>query len=131
MPTYPDPALREGIAGVVRIRFETNPEGDVAMIKVKPGTDPLLRKAVVDAVRQWKFARWIGADRLEVPVFSRLAFHFVIRKGEPQIEMYDPGRHAAFCLACSSSRKELIEWNEWEVAWPEREGGKADQVPLP
>lgn len=122
MPTYPDEAASQGISGVVRIRFETNPAGEVVTIKVKPGTDPLLRKAVVKAVRQWKFKPSLGVERQEVPVFSRLAFRFIIRKGEPQVEMYDPGPRAAICLACSSSYKEMIEWNEWEVAW-----SKSDQ----
>jgi len=115
MPIYPEEAAREGIAGVVRIRFETTPAGEVEIIKVKPGTDPLLRKAVVDAVKEWKFKPWPGVERL-VPVFSRLGFHFIIGKGEPRVE-YDHEPRAAICLACTSSYKEMIEWNEWEMAW--------------
>lgn len=55
MPNYPDEAVRDGIAGVVRIRFETNSAGEVVTIKVKPGTLSVLKEAVVEAVRQWKF----------------------------------------------------------------------------
>ncbi len=119
MPIYPEEAAREGIAGVVRIRFETTPAGEVEIIKVKPGTDPLLRKAVIDAVKEWKFKPWPGVERL-VPVFSRLGFYFIIGKGEPRVE-YDHDPRAAICLPCSSSRKELVEWDEWELAWPEGE----------
>lgn len=123
MPIYPEEASRRGIAGVVRIRIETNPEGEVIRLKVKPDTDLLLRKAVVDAVKQWKFNPVLGVDRLEVPVFSRLAFHFIIKKGEPHVEMYDPGPRPPgnICLACSNSYKEMIEWKEWEEAWSKSE----------
>jgi len=100
-PIYPDEAIGQGIGGVVRIRFETKPAGDVVTIKVKPGTDPRLSKAVVDAVKQWKFKPWPGVERL-VPVFSRLGFHFIIGKGEPSVE-YDYEPRAAICLECSNS----------------------------
>ncbi len=100
MPTYPNEAASQGISGIVRIRFETNPAGEVVTIKVKPGTDPLLKKAVIEAVRKWKFKPSFGVERQEVPVLSRLAFHFIVRNGEPQVEMYDPGRRAPICLAC-------------------------------
>lgn len=131
MPVYPDEAAREGIAGVVRIRFVTNPAGEVATIKVQPGTEPLLRKAVIDAVKQWKFEPWPGIDGAAKPVRSRLAFYFIIRKGEPRVEMYDPGRRAPICLACSNSYKEMIEWDDWEVAWSKSEPGAVTPVQLP
>jgi TonB family protein len=123
MPTYPEEAVRQGVSGVVRIRFETNPAGEVVTIKVKPGTDSLLRKAVIDSVKQWKFKHSRGIDRLEVPVFSRLAFHFILRKGEPRVEMYDPGPHPGdhSCMGCSNSYREMLEWEEWDEVWQNRE----------
>lgn len=129
-PIYPVEAFRHGIAGVVRIRFKTDPAGNVTMIKVQPGTDSVLRKAVIDAVKQWKFKPSIGVDRLEVPVFSRLAFQFSIRNAEPQIEWYDPRPRPPICLACTNSSKEMIEWDDWEVAWSKSEPAAAPK-PLP
>jgi TonB family protein len=119
MPIYPEECERFGRSGVVRIRFETSPSGEVLRIKVQPHTDPLLKKAVVDAVKHWRFKPWLGLFRLEVPVISRLAFDFVIEKGEPQVELYNPGAPVTggTCLACSNSHEEMIEWQEWDDAW--------------
>lgn len=130
MPSYPDEAAQGGVAGVVRIRFETTSAGEVVKIKVKPGTDPLLKRAVIDAMKQWTFRPWRGADGLEVPVFSRMAFQFIIRGDKPQVEMYKLGSHSPgdLCLACSNSFREMIEWNEWEAGWSRSES-KVD-VPI-
>lgn len=130
LPTYPDEAIRHGLGGVVRIRFETDPVGHVTTIKVQPGTHSLLRKAVINAVKQWKFKPSLGIDHVEVAVFSRLAFHFIIRKGEPLVEMYDqkPWPPANLCLACNNSYREMIEWDEWEVAWSKSEPGAVAPV---
>jgi TonB family protein len=134
MPIYPDDAPPSSVTGVVvRIRIETNPEGDVVRLKVKPGTDPVLRKAVVAAVRQWKFKPCYGVDGLAVSVFTRLTFHFIVSKGEPQVDMYDYGPHPPnnLCLGCTNSYREMIEWKEWEEAWSRSEAGVVAPVPLP
>lgn len=109
--SYPDDAARDGIAGLVRIRFETNVAGEVVKIKVKPGTDPLLRRAVVDALKHWTFKPWLGADRFQVPVFSRLTFQFIIKGDKRQVEMYNPESSSTWylCLSCSNSYREMIE----------------------
>lgn len=119
MPIYPEEAIRLGISGVVYIRFETSPEGEVVRIKVKPTTQPLLSKAVVDAVKDWRFSPWRGPDGLAEPVFSRLAFNFVIITGIPNVGMYSPSPHqrATECLECSNSNKEMTQWRDWDEAW--------------
>lgn len=123
MPLYPDEAVRREIAGLVRIKIETAPEGNVTRIKVKPLTDLLLRKAVVDSVKRWRFRPSRGASSLSTIVFSRLTFNFVIDSGGPRVEMYDPGPHPpeGECLGCTNSSKELREWNEWDEVWSSSE----------
>ena len=74
MPSYPDDPAQGGVAGVVRIRFETNSAGEVVKIKVKPGTDPFLKKAVIDAMKQWKFKPWLGRTGLKCR--SSVGWHF-------------------------------------------------------
>ena len=128
MPTYPEEAVRLGVSGVVHVRFETSPEGEVVRIKAKPQTHPLLSKAVVDAVKDWKFKPWLGVDgRIEI-VFSRLAFNFVMTNGVPHVEMLNPGprQRATECLECSSSNKEMNEWRDWEEAWSKSDAGAID-----
>lgn len=119
LPSYPDDAVRGGIAGVVRIRFETNVAGEVVKIKLQPGTDPLLKRAVIDAVKHWTFKAWLGADGFHVPIFSRLTFQFIIKGEKPHVEMYRPEASSKryLCLSCSNSYREMIEWNEWDAGW--------------
>jgi TonB family protein len=123
LPIYPEECERLGISGVVRVRFETSASGEVLRIKVQPHTESPLKKAVVNAVKYWRFKPWLGLYRLEVPVISRLTFNFVIEKGKPQVELYNPGAHVkgGTCLACSNSHQEMIEWQEWDDAWSKRE----------
>jgi TonB family protein len=119
LPVYPVEAVQRAIRGVVRVRFETNPEGEVVRIKIKPGTHPLLSKAIVDSLKRWRYKPWTGIDRLNEAVISRLTFHFVIVNGDARVVMYDPGPHPRLmdCLGCSNSNKEMLEWKEWEETW--------------
>ena len=53
-PTYPGLAFTAGIAGMVDIGLGISPKGDVDNYRVLAG-HPLLARAAVDAIRQWKF----------------------------------------------------------------------------
>lgn len=119
MPTYPVEAVRRGVSGVVYIRFETSPEGEVVRIKVKPGTQSTLGKAVVEAVKEWKFKSWHGADGLPETVFSRLAFSFIIVGGVPSVALHNASSRlrSPECLECSNSNKEMNQWRDWDEAW--------------
>ncbi len=119
MPIYSEEAVRRGISGVVRIKIETTPEGDMATIKVNPHIDSLLQKAVVDVLNKWKFKPFRGPSGLDVVVYSRLNFNFIIENGAARVEMFDPGPNppAGECLGCVDSAKELREWEQWKEAW--------------
>lgn len=125
LPIYPDEAVQRGISGVVRIMLEISSDGEVLRIKVKPRTNPLLKQAVVDAVKQWKFKPWPGPDGTGRAVITRLAFRFVITDGEPHAGMYDPpGPSESECLGCSNSMLEFRLWREWEEVPPDKPSRK-------
>jgi TonB family protein len=115
MPIYPEEAVRHGISGVVHIKFETNSEGEVVRVKVKPGTDPLLAKSVAEAVKRWAFKTRPGPDGTPQPVISRLIFSFILNTDETRVEPYNPGPHAKDVqhIGYYNSAKEMREWREW------------------
>ena len=113
-PDYPAAAIQQGVSGVVHIKFETDPDGEVVRIKVKPRTNSLLAKAVASAVRQWKFKAPRDLDGIAKPVISRLIFHFRLDT-EPKVRLYDPGPHPPDVqhLGYYNSAKEMREWRDW------------------
>jgi TonB family protein len=125
LPIYPEEAVRIGVSGVVRIKIEIGEDGEVLRVKVKPRTNPHLKTAVVDAVKQWRFRPWRGVDGGVRAVISRLTFRFTIKDGEPHVTMYDPAAASQTeCLGCYDSALELREWREWEDVPMERSDRK-------
>lgn len=120
MPEYPKKAIQQGITGVVQVKIANDKQGRVAKIKIQPRVDPLLTKAVVNAVKQWMFKPQPdpkGSDRYHL---SRLTFKFFITYGEGHVEMYTspPGEERiGERLNDADSAKEVSEWNEWEQVW--------------
>jgi TonB family protein len=53
-PAYPPNALRMRLEGAVQIQATIGKSGNIAAVKVLSG-EPLLAKAAVDAVKQWKY----------------------------------------------------------------------------
>jgi len=97
--------VRASISGVVRIKIEISEDGEVLRIKVKPRTNPLLKTAVVDAVKRWTFKPWPGTDVAGKAVISRLTFRFTIQNGEPHVAMYEPpGTSQTECLDVMTPR---------------------------
>lgn len=113
-PDYPTAAIQRGISGVVHIKFETNTDGEVVRIKVKPHTEPLLAKAVAAAVKQWKFKARQGPEGSAKPVLSRLIFRFTLDAAEPKVGLFEPGPHPPDVqhLGYYNSAKEMREWPE-------------------
>jgi TonB family protein len=124
MPVYPEEAVRRGIEGVTQIKVGIEKDGTVAKIKVQPGTDPSIKKALADAVRQWVFMPHSGnPERPERPLsLNRLTFHFIIENGEGRVQMYEPppGAPEKEQINNAFSNKEVREWNEWEEIWTTR-----------
>jgi protein TonB len=78
-PIYPTEARRQHIEGSVVMRAEINTSGDVTDLAVLSG-DPLLAKAAVTAVKQWKYKPYVlngkPADvQTQVTVAFRLVPH--------------------------------------------------------
>jgi TonB family protein len=113
LPAYPAEAVERNISGVIRIRLTISAEGRVEKIKVKPRTNPILARAVADAVSRWTFEPWIGPGYLPRAALGRLAFRFDITDGEGHVAMYDPEPEETECLGCSDSMFELRQWREW------------------
>ena len=53
-PVYPTLAQQMHVEGAVQLQANISKEGNITSIKVLSG-DPLLTRAAVDAVRQWKY----------------------------------------------------------------------------
>ena len=132
MPEYPEEAVRQGLAGVVEAKIGIDKYGRVAKIKIQPGVDPLLTKAVVKAAKQWTFMPRPAEDGSDRLMISRLTFNFLINFGEGQVEMYTdaPGeRPIGEGINGAISVKELTEWEKWEQVWvrpPDRPKEKYD-----
>jgi len=127
MPTYPDEALRQGVSGLVFVRFQTSPDGEVIRIRARPQTHPLLVKAVIDALKNWTYPpRSAGDGTPFVPVYSRLTFNFVINNDESRVEFSttNPDPHTYECWGCSHSDRETKEWKEWKDAWSKADYGQ-------
>lgn len=123
-PVYPEEAVRRGIAGVTQVKVGIEKDGTVAKIKIQPGTDPSIKKALVDAVKQWIFMPHSGNPVWPEKTLSlnRLTFHFIIENGEGRVEMYEPppGAPEVKQINNAFSSKEAREWNEWEEVWTAR-----------
>jgi TonB family protein len=113
LPIFPAEGLERNISGLVRIRLTISAEGKVERIKVKPRTNPILARAVADAVGQWTFEPWIGPGYLPRAALGRLAFRFDITDGEGHVALYDPQPEEIECLGCSNSGFEFRQWREW------------------
>jgi TonB family protein len=70
MPAYPDLARKMQITGNVKVEVKVAPSGKVTSTQVIGG-NPLLAKAAVDAIGQWK---WSPAAQ-ETKELIELKFH--------------------------------------------------------
>lgn len=74
-PTYPELAKKIGVQGLVVIECVIARNGSVRDPKIVRGAHPLLDKAALDAVRQWKFAPGRMGER-PVDVLFNLTVRF-------------------------------------------------------
>lgn len=120
MPDYPEEAIRQKVAGVIKAKIEIAPEGDVIRATVQSGISPLLQEAVFSAVKQWKFKRrFISHDVPNSTWISRLTFVYVIEDEKARVEMYAPPPDAKPFdqLDGMYPPTELKEWQEWAAAY--------------
>jgi len=58
-PVYPDEAKKALVQGIVVLQVTTDEEGNVAKVKVLRSESSQLSQASVDAVKQWKYERYL------------------------------------------------------------------------
>jgi protein TonB len=54
-PVYPTELRREGVAGVVKVKFTVDVQGNVSDPTVESSSNPGFDKAAIDAIKKWKF----------------------------------------------------------------------------
>lgn len=69
-PVYPELARRSRVEGVVILNVRTDENGLVDQIKVTNSKDPLLNRAAVDAVRQWRYQPFYYKGKRHPIVFT-------------------------------------------------------------
>ncbi len=61
-PIYPDEAKKALIQGVVELRVTIDKEGNVVNVEVLRSESSLLNQASVEAVKQWKYDRYLNSE---------------------------------------------------------------------
>lgn len=74
-PPYPSGARKEGIEGVVELKFPISKAGRVQDIQVLTSPDPRLSKACIKALKKWRF-RPIVKDGVVVTMYGVQQFPF-------------------------------------------------------
>ena len=86
MPDYPEEARKRGDKGVAVADLEIDGKGDVVYLDVLEAPDVLIKQAVLDAVKQWKFSPTTIGDS-PVSVRGKLTFYYIINeKGVGRVE---------------------------------------------
>ena len=74
-PVYPEEARRNRIEGTVKLTVVIATDGSIQQIRVDEG-QPLLAKAAIDAVRQWKYEQTLlNGEPVEVLTAVNVEFH--------------------------------------------------------
>jgi protein TonB len=76
-PRYPELAKKARVSALVLLQVTVGEDGNVADIKLLRG-HPLLNKAALDAVRQWKYSPTL-LNGEPVPVIATVTVNFVLR----------------------------------------------------
>ena len=74
-PNYPQEAIQKNIRGKVVVRLYLGRDGNIQELKSMEG-DPILSKAFMEAVKQWRFAATrLDGDPVEVEVDAGMVFN--------------------------------------------------------
>lgn len=114
-PVYPEEALRDGIEGLVEVRIGLTEQGELVKIKASSNINPLFRKAIAAAVRQWEFEPFSGTQGTGVITTFRLTFKFSIEDGIGRAELYNPpeGSKGARRMLEYTNHSSYAEWEKW------------------
>lgn len=86
MPDYPEKAVKEGKQGVAVVELEYDGQGVVTEVKVIEAPTDTIGRAVVSAVKQWRF-RTSSYKGEPLAVRGKLTFYFVLDSdGKPRVE---------------------------------------------
>ena len=70
-PSYPNEALRNGLAGEVQVEFTINPDGSVSNVRIVRADPPrVFDRAALSAVRRWRF------QPVSAPITTRRSINF-------------------------------------------------------
>ena len=84
-PIYPKAALEARIQGIIKLTIIINEEGAVYEIRTKPGNNPILEEAAIDAVEHWQYSP-THLDDKPVPVEATVTVVFKQKEGPPLVE---------------------------------------------
>jgi TonB family protein len=84
LPVYPEGARAARVAGIVRLWFTVNGNGEVAEAGIASG-NPLLRDAALEAVRSWKFQPNILPSNVRVETEFVYVLNVQANEGEPKL----------------------------------------------
>jgi TonB family protein len=85
-PIYPKEAYAQKIQGAVELEATINTTGDVVGVKVLPAKtpQPLLEKAAVTALRQWKYAPYLIGGKAKAVIFT-VSVNFMLAEKPPVV----------------------------------------------
>lgn len=90
-PVYPEEARKQKIQGVVEMEATINASGDVVGVRVlpTPSPQPLLAKAAVAALRQWKYEPYRINGKAMTIIFN-VSITFSLQEDAPAVSREDP-----------------------------------------
>ena len=89
MPKYPQQSILNRSKGVAVAELIFDTAGIVSQVEILEAPDEFIKKATIEAVKQWTFkpTRMKDEDGPPIRVQGKLTFYFVIeRNGEPRVE---------------------------------------------
>jgi len=125
LPVYPDEAMRKGIQGDVVFKIVVDETGRIVMSVPVEG-DPLLVAASMDALRDFRFRRYL-LNGTPVRVESQLGFHFSVEKNAGGANGH------VECMASIPDRPEfrtdVVNDKNVLVLWPHKISSVEPQLP--
>lgn len=80
-PIYPELARIARVEGVVILNVRTDEDGRVDQVKVANSRDPLLERAAIEAVKQWRYEPYYSKG-IRYPILFTVTVRFQLSHGE-------------------------------------------------
>lgn len=85
LPVYPEASVRGGREGRVVVSITVDLNGVVEAANILEASEPAMKTAVLNTVKQWRFLPIVGTDHKRMRVEGRLVFYFAMRQGKPLV----------------------------------------------